>query len=103
MAQDNVPDAGKMVDVRRNPEDREWDWCPRCKTGSLDTGYECNSCDFDAQPLVHLQEACERRGDRMHPSGLYSGEIDNPVLAPAYTSSAAEGGIPESTMTGGEG
>lgn len=70
---------GKGMEVRRNPDDREWDHCPACKTGSLDTGFECNSCGLDALPLVHLQEACEASGDRMHPSGLYQREIDNPI------------------------
>jgi tRNA(Ile2) C34 agmatinyltransferase TiaS len=27
------------------------DICPKCY-GSLDTGWECNSCGFDAKPLV---------------------------------------------------
>ena len=49
--------AGDAGEVRRNPGDPNWDHCPACKTGSLDTGYECNSCGFDAQPLVHLRYA----------------------------------------------
>jgi len=27
------------------------DMCPKCG-GELDTGWECNSCGFDAMPLV---------------------------------------------------
>jgi hypothetical protein len=75
-ASDAAVPAGE---VRRNPDDPDWDNCPACKTGSLDTGYECNSCGFDAQPLVHLQDACEARGERMHPSELYESEIASPV------------------------
>lgn len=71
----------EMVWVFRNPEDQDWDNCPLCKTGSLDTGFECNSCSFDAMPLVRLRDACEQRGDRMHPSGLYEGEMNNPIAA----------------------
>lgn len=28
------------------------DQCPACIVGELDTGYECNSCNYDAHPLV---------------------------------------------------
>lgn len=73
----------QSVEVRRDPADQDWDNCPRCKTGSLDTGFECNACGFDALPLVHLRDACEQRGDRVHPSGLYAGEIDSPIRVPA--------------------
>lgn len=69
--------------VTRNPDDPEWDYCPSCKTGSLDTGYECNSCGFDALPLVHMQTACELRNERMHPSGLYFSEMRYPIEATA--------------------
>lgn len=48
--------------------------CPKCG-GSLDTGYECNSCDFDGLLLVRCREAAEARGERMHPSGLYESEF----------------------------
>ena len=24
------------------------DKCPKCRSGELDTGYECNSCGYDA-------------------------------------------------------
>lgn len=48
--------------------------CPKCG-GSLDTGYECNSCDFDGLLLVRAREAAEARGERMHPSGLYQSEM----------------------------
>jgi hypothetical protein len=27
------------------------DCCPRC-LGELDTGWECNDCDYDARPLI---------------------------------------------------
>jgi formate dehydrogenase maturation protein FdhE len=27
------------------------DKCPRCK-GPLDTGWECNDCDYDARPIA---------------------------------------------------
>jgi hypothetical protein len=30
------------------------DYCPDCG-GQLDTGWECNSCQFDARPLVARQ------------------------------------------------
>jgi tRNA(Ile2) C34 agmatinyltransferase TiaS len=37
---------------------RKWtamqDICPECG-GELDTGWECNSCGFDALPLVQKQ------------------------------------------------
>jgi hypothetical protein len=78
-----------LVEVRRNPDDQDWDNCPRCKTGSLDTGFECNACGFDALPLVHLRDACEQRGDRMHPSGLYEGEINNPIRVSSLATVAA--------------
>lgn len=29
----------------------EEDVCPKC-LGELDTGWECNSCGYDARPLV---------------------------------------------------
>jgi hypothetical protein len=64
-----------MATITRNPDDPEWDFCPKCKTGALDTGFECNSCGFDALPLVRQQEFCETIGDRMHPSGLYFREM----------------------------
>lgn len=51
--------------------------CPTCG-GDLDTGYECNSCGFDGLPLIQRREACELRGDRMHSSCLYSGEMVQP-------------------------
>ncbi|MFC6626498.1 hypothetical protein [Sphingomonas yabuuchiae] len=73
--------ADGVEEVRRNPDDPDWDNCPACKGGALDTGYECNTCGFDAQPLVHLKDACEARGERMHPSGLYESEIAHPFLA----------------------
>ncbi|KQO50614.1 hypothetical protein [Sphingomonas sp. Leaf257] len=73
--------ADRVAEVRRNPDDPDWDNCPACKVGSLDTGYECNACGFDAQPLVHFRDACEARGERMHPSGLYESEIANPFHA----------------------
>lgn len=80
-------DAGERatIEIRRNPADEEWDECPACKVGQLDTGFECDSCGFDAQPLVHLQEACEASGDRMHPSGLYFREIKNPIRIAALS------------------
>jgi rubredoxin len=31
------------------------DICPRC-FGELDTGWECNTCGFDAKPLVDKEE-----------------------------------------------
>lgn len=34
-------------------------WCPRC-LGELDTGWECNNCDFDGLKLATGQrEECE--------------------------------------------
>jgi len=73
--------ADRVEEVRRNPDDPDWDNCPACKVGALDTGYECNACGFDAQPLVHLKDSCEARGERMHPSGLYESEIAHPFPA----------------------
>lgn len=40
------------------------DKCPFCGQGELDTGYECNSCGYDAMPLVErlLPEPAEPKG-----------------------------------------
>ena len=42
------------------------DRCPECG-GELDTGWECNSCGFDARPEAYteLDKARERRLKRM--------------------------------------
>jgi hypothetical protein len=50
--------------------------CPACGGKDvLDTGWECNVCNFDAMPIIFFHEQCEARGERMHPSGLYESEI----------------------------
>ena len=33
----------------------EEDVCPKC-LGELDTGWECNDCDYDARPLIDLEQ-----------------------------------------------
>lgn len=44
------------------------DVCPECG-GSLDTGWECNDCDFDARPELaaspasEIQKPCEHCGN----------------------------------------
>ena len=42
------------------------DICPEC-LGQLDTGYECNSCNFDAIPVVQIVKSWiavqNRRGE----------------------------------------
>jgi len=42
------------------------DICPECG-GSLDTGWECNSCNFDARPLVQKQYGLptETKGEKI--------------------------------------
>jgi hypothetical protein len=36
--------------------------CPMC-LGELDTGYECNSCGYDAMPWINAQR---EENDRVH-------------------------------------
>ena len=52
------------------------DRCPKpdCR-GDLDTGWECNTCDYDAKWIVDRHEHLANNGDRMHPCGLYLGEM----------------------------
>jgi hypothetical protein len=38
------------------------DCCPRC-LGELDTGWECNDCDYDARPLILSPPVKEVRDD----------------------------------------
>lgn len=35
------------------------DFCPKCLVGELDTGWECNSCGYDAMPLVFAEKESE--------------------------------------------
>jgi hypothetical protein len=50
------------------------DKCPACG-GELDTGHECNACNFDALPMIEFRNHCEQRAERQHPSGLYESEM----------------------------
>jgi tRNA(Ile2) C34 agmatinyltransferase TiaS len=45
----------KKIERLKSPATRHWsvkqDICPECG-GELDTGWECNSCGFDAMPII---------------------------------------------------
>lgn len=53
-----------MAEIRTHPAVHakvQKDQCPKCG-GELDTGWECNSCGFDAMPFIHISphpDACE--------------------------------------------
>lgn len=40
-----------VVNVLTDKEMVARDQCPKCR-GELDTGWECNDCGFDAQPIA---------------------------------------------------
>jgi hypothetical protein len=43
--------------------------CPECKIGELDTGWECQSCGFDARPeaLIAALGVAPSKPDRSQP------------------------------------
>lgn len=67
-----TPNADDILAVLADDDER----CPKpdCR-GALDTGWECNTCGYDAKWIVDRHEHLANSGDRMHPSGLYFGEM----------------------------
>jgi hypothetical protein len=47
--------TGKIVPFDPVMRKATKDICPKC-SGSLDTGWECNDCGFDAYEIVHASE-----------------------------------------------
>jgi hypothetical protein len=72
MSQPDSFSADDLLAVLNSDNER----CPHSECrGDLDTGWECNRCGYDAKWIVDRHDALADRGDRMHPNGLYFGEM----------------------------